>query len=343
MTNFETFSKQWLPRIEAEMRDMLSHEPPALRGLYGMMRYHLGWETPEGEPDDAPRGKRIRPLLTLLSCWAAGGDPARAIPAAAAVELLHNFSLIHDDIEDQSLTRRHRAALWSWTGIAHAINAGDAMFVISHLAMLRLRNHPLAAQQVLDAMQTFDETCLRLTEGQFMDMHFEERNDVTLDEYMMMISGKTAALISAAVVLGAIIAGSSQIDAYRTFGYELGLSFQIEDDILGIWGKEALTGKSATGDIITRKKTLPVLYALSRSGPAAEHLRAYYTRTSPLTENEVPQILALLDELEARAFAEKMGKRHADAALAALANTDGQAEAIALLASLIQLLTGRTS
>ena len=343
MTSFEAFSQQWLPPIETEMREMLSHEPPALRGLYGMMRYHMGWETPEGKPDDAPRGKRIRPLLTLMTSWAAGGDPSQAIPAAAAVELLHNFSLIHDDIEDQSLTRRHRPTLWSWAGEAQALNTGDAMFVIAHLAMLRLRDRHLPAERVLDAMQTFDDTCLRLTQGQFMDLSFEERIDVTLDEYMLMISGKTAALLSASALLGAIVAGSSQRDPYRIFGYELGISFQIEDDILGIWGEEALTGKSTTGDIITRKKTLPVLYALGRSGPAAERLRAFYARPEPLTENEVPEILGLLDELEARSFAEDMEKKHADAALAALADADGDQEAIALLRSLVKRLTRRKS
>ncbi len=343
MTSFEAFSQQWLPSIETEMRDLLSHEPPALRGLYGMMRYHLGWETRDGRPDNAPRGKRIRPILTLMTCWAAGGAPNQALPAAASVELLHNFSLIHDDIEDQSFTRRHRATLWSWAGEAQAINTGDAMFVISHLAMLRLRQRGLPPERVLDAMQTFDDTCLRLTEGQFMDMSFEERADVSLDEYLMMISGKTAALLSASALLGAIIAGSSQLNAYRTFGYEMGISFQIEDDILGIWGEEALTGKSTTGDIITRKKTLPVLYALNQPGPAAERLRAYYAREAPLTEAEVPEILALLDVLDARAFAEVMGKQHADAALSALEAADGAPEAITLLRSLIKRLTGRKS
>jgi len=343
MTSFQQFSQQWLPAIEAEMRILLSNEPSELRGLYGMMRYHLGWETPQGEPDDAPKGKRIRPLLTLMTCQAAGGDPARALPAAAAVELLHNFSLIHDDIEDQSDTRRHRPTLWSWAGEAQAINAGDAMFVIAHLALLRLRDLGLSPALTLDAMQVFDDTCLRLTQGQYLDMSFETRNDVTLDEYLLMISGKTAALLSASALLGAIIADSSHQEAYRTFGYELGISFQIEDDILGIWGKEALTGKSTTGDIITRKKTLPVLYALAQPGEAGEKLRALYQREAPLTEDEVPEILALLDALNARTYAESRGKAHAQAALAALARTDGEEIAVALLASLVQRLIGRRS
>jgi geranylgeranyl diphosphate synthase type I len=311
--------------------------------MYGMMRYHMGWENQHGEPDSAPSGKRIRPLLMLMTCQAAHGQPEQAIPAAAAVELLHNFSLIHDDIEDRSLTRRHRPTVWSWAGEAQAINTGDAMFVISHLAMLRLRQRNLPPSRALDAMQIFDETCLRLTEGQYLDMSFETRNDVTLDDYMMMIAGKTAALISASALLGAVIAGSDQADAYRAFGYELGISFQIEDDILGIWGEEALTGKSTTGDIITRKKTLPVLYALDRPGPAGDRLRAIYARNAPLTADEVPAILALLEEAGAREYAISQGKAHAQAALDALAQTRGDAEITALLASLVQRLVGRQS
>ncbi len=343
MTTLEQFSQRWIPEIETEMRTLLSGEPPALRGMYGMMRYHMGWEDQQGAPQNAPGGKRIRPLLTLMTCQAAGGRPQQAIPAAAAVELLHNFSLIHDDIEDRSLTRRHRPTVWSWAGEAQAINTGDAMFVIAHLAMLRLRQRELSPSRALDAMQIFEETCLRLTEGQYLDMSFETRTDVTLAEYMMMISGKTAALLSASTLLGAVIAGSARADAYRDFGYELGISFQIEDDILGAWGEEAQTGKSTTGDIITRKKTLPVLYALDQPGPAGERLRAIYARAEPLAADEVPQVLALLKELGARDYAISQGKRHARAALAALEQADGDAETIDLLASLVQRLVGRRS
>ncbi len=341
MTTFEQFSRQWLPEIETEMRTLLSGEPPVLRGMYSMMRYHMGWENQQGAPEHSPAGKRIRPLLALLTCQAAGANPVRALPAAAAVELLHNFSLIHDDIEDRSLTRRHRPTVWSWAGEAQAINTGDAMFVVAHLAMLRLRAINIPDARVLNALQVFDDTCIRLTEGQYLDMSFESRTDVTLDEYLLMISGKTAALLSASALLGALIAGSEKLDAYRAFGYELGLAFQIEDDILGIWGEEALTGKSATGDIITRKKTLPVLYALDQSGPVADRLRAFYTRESPLTADEVPVVLALLDELNARDYAMAQGLSHAEAALSALDAAAGDAETIDLLASLVRRLVGR--
>lgn len=341
MTTFSQFSQQWLPEIESEMRSLLSDEPAALRPMYGMMRYHLGWEDQNGVPEQAPAGKRLRPLLTLLCNQAAGGDPHQAVPAAAAVELLHNFSLIHDDIEDRSLLRRHRPTVWSWAGEAQAINTGDAMFVIAHLAMLRLSQHALPADRVLEAMRIFDTTCLRLTEGQYLDMSFETRHDVSLDAYMQMIAGKTAALLAASARLGALIAGSDRQDAYHQFGYELGISFQIEDDILGIWGEEALTGKSTTGDIITRKKTLPALYALAQTGPEADRLRAFYTRPEPLTLAEVPEILELLSALDARDFAREQVWAHTQAALAALEATDGEPETVAVLRTLVQKLVGR--
>ncbi|RUA16969.1 MAG: polyprenyl synthetase family protein [Clostridia bacterium] len=338
---FEAFSQEWLPLIESTMYELLANEPPALQGLYGMMRYHLGWEDRAGQRENAPKGKRIRPLLVLLSAKAAGGDPNLALPAAAAVELLHNFSLLHDDIEDRSFTRRHRPTVWSWAGDSHAINSGDAMFVISHLAMLRLQKVGLPPARTLKALQVFDEACLRLTEGQYLDIHFETRDDITLADYMLMIAGKTAALLSASTVLGALVAGSEELNAYRTFGFELGISFQIEDDILGIWGEEAQTGKSTTGDILTRKKTLPVLYALGRCGSAGDKLRAFYEQKSPLTDDDVPEVLTLLDSLNARIYAEQLELSHADAALAALEKMNGDAESIKLLASLVNRLIHR--
>ena len=341
MNPIEAFSREWLPAIEAEMQALLRNDIPALRPMYGMMRYHLGWEDQEGRPENAPKGKRLRPLLTLMTTRAAGGDPDQALPAAAAVELIHNFSLIHDDIEDRSRTRRHRPTLWTWAGEPQAINTGDAMFVLAHLAMLRLRQQDVPPSRVLDAMEVLDETCLRLTQGQFLDMDFETRSDVTLEEYMLMISGKTAALIAASAVLGAIVAGDPQVDAYRTFGYELGISFQIEDDLLGIWGEEALTGKSTTSDILTRKKTLHVLYALAQSSPEGEALRAYYRRNTPIVPDEVPHITQLLEALGAREFAAQEGRRHAEAALAALTKTEGDPDAIRTLTALVQGLVGR--
>lgn len=343
MINLSSFGQRWLPEIEAYMRWTVSSERQELRGLYGMLRYHLGWEDQQGRPDSAPAGKRVRPLVVLMACQAAGGDSQNAIPAAAAVELLHNFSLIHDDIEDRSPTRRHRTTLWHWVGEAQAINAGDTMFALARLALLGLRETGVAPERILDAQRLFDLTCLHLTEGQYLDIGFETRTDVTLPEYQTMIAGKTAALLAASAQLGAIAAGADDAIAghYWRFGHELGLSFQVQDDILGIWGDEAQTGKSAASDILTRKKTLPVLYALEQAGPYAQALYAYYTADRELTPADLSMILELLDRLGAREHAEMVARGHAQAALAALAQTDGEPEGMALLVELAGKLVGR--
>jgi len=195
MTDLAKFGERWVPEIEAFMRQMITGEREVLRGLYGMLRYHLGWEDQLGKPDSADSGKRVRPLIVLLACLAAGGEPQKAIPAAAAVELLHNFSLIHDDIEDRSSTRRHRATLWSWVGEAQAINTGDTMFTVARMTLSSLGDEGISPKRLLDAQSIFDQTSLRLTEGQYLDISFETRTDVALSEYLTMIAGKTAALV----------------------------------------------------------------------------------------------------------------------------------------------------
>ncbi len=259
------------------------------------------------------------------------------------MELLHNFSLIHDDIEDRSPTRRHRTTLWSWVGEAQAINTGDTMFTLARQALLGLGDKGISPKRVLDAQRTFDQTSLHLTEGQYLDISFETRTDVALSEYLTMIAGKTAALLGASAQLGAIAAGADEVEAshYWRFGHELGLSFQVQDDILGIWGDEAQTGKSAASDILTRKKTLPVLYALEQEGPFAQALHAYYTAERDLSPADLSMILDLLDKIGAREYAEETAGVHAQAALAALAEADGEPAGISLLAELAHKLLGR--
>lgn len=341
--NLQQFAEAWLPEIEATIGGMVSGEREDLRGMYGMMRYHLGWENESGEPERSAQGKRIRPLVVLMACQAAGDEPSRALPAAAAVELVHNFSLIHDDIEDDSPTRRHRPTLWTWAGVAQAINTGDAMFILARLALLGLLETGVPATRVLWAHRVFDETCLHLTEGQYLDMSFENRARVSLQEYMAMITGKTAALLAASAQLGAITAGADTETAghYWRYGHELGLSFQVQDDILGIWGDEAKTGKSAASDILTRKKTLPVLYALGQPGDDAAVLWRYYDSDRQLTEDDLPAILDLLDRLRAREYAGEAAREHAVAAMKALDATAGAPSGIDLLHELAERLLGR--
>ncbi len=334
----------YLPLIEAEMRALVRCSEPRVAGHYGMMQYHLGWVDSAFRPVEVAAGKRIRPLLCVLACAAARGDPATALPAAAGLELLHNFSLIHDDIEDGSATRRHRPTLWRLYGMPQACNAGDGMLSLAHLAFHRLADCGVAAPVVLTALKIFDETCLALTEGQYLDMAFEARTDVTVEEYFGMVAGKTGALLAAAPQIGALIAGAPAdvVAAYRAYGAALGRAFQFQDDVLGIWGDEAVTGKPAAGDILSKKKSLPVAYALNHPQVGAELANLYGGRD--FLAQDVPAVLALLEAAGARAFAEAQVLGATMEAHAALDAVRGLSEAshLAVLEELLDSLVGRT-
>ena len=259
-----SLSQAMLASLEAELRKSLEALDPDLEPeLVRMLRYHFGWTEPRPETG----GKRLRPLLTLLACSAADGDWQQALPAAAAVELMHNFTLLHDDIEDRSEIRRGRRTVWVEWGIPQAINTGDALYVMSHLAATRLLSVGVDAATVLRVRDALDRSCLELTRGQHQDIAFEGRRDVSRDEYLRMVEGKTAALLAAAVFVGAILGGADppRAEAYRSFGFHIGLAFQMLDDILGIWGSADETGKSPGDDLRVRKKTLPVILGLDGS------------------------------------------------------------------------------
>ena len=278
-----SFMGYWLPRLEEEMRVILGcpvqgqAAPGAnaetaialgdeyVTNHYGMMHYHMGWADEAFQSQQLPTGKRLRPILCLLACAEVGGDPVNALPAAAALEILHNFSLVHDDIEDGDETRRHRPTVWKLWGVPQGINVGDGMFALAFAAMQRLPRRGVSAEITLKALDRFTQMCLDLTEGQHLDLGFETRDSVTVDEYVRMIQGKTAALVGASVGIGALIGNASQAQSgdLQRFGQSVGLAFQIQDDILGIWGNPTVTGKAAGNDILRRKKSLPLLYALN--------------------------------------------------------------------------------
>jgi geranylgeranyl diphosphate synthase, type I len=308
----QSLASEMIPAVEAEMRAVLTADGRQPDLFDGMLQYHMGWVDETLQPVTLNGGKRIRPLLCLLSCQAAGGDWRTAVPAAAAVELLHNFTLIHDDIQDNSPTRRGRETLWRLWGVPQAINSGDAMFAIAHLTLYRLVERGVPADRVVQAARRFDETCVLLTRGQFNDMRFETETAVSVDEYLDMIRGKTAVLLSLCAELGALIAGAdaAQVDHYAAFGLELGLAFQVRDDILGIWGEESVIGKSAATDIETRKKSLPVLYGLAQS----EALTALY-HADPAPADFVTQAIDLLDEAGAHAYAVSHENAYSESAL----------------------------
>ncbi len=319
-----------LADIESEMAQVIDERGGHARPLYDMLIYHLGIDGAE-----APRGKRIRPLLGLLAYQSLTGDYRAALPGAAAVELGHNFSLVHDDIEDADRERRHRPTLWAIWGIPLAINAGDALFALSRLALYRLLDEGFSETRVLRLMRVYDETCIALTEGQFLDISFEQQLDVTVDAYLEMIGKKTAALLGASVQAGAILATDDMrvIEAYRRFGYHLGLAFQIADDVKGTFWESAESGKPAAGDVRKHKKTLPLVWAFEHASEAdATRLRELYrpaaatvderladatlTSAPPMPPEQVAEVLAILDRCGAAEHARAEARRHRDAALA---------------------------
>jgi geranylgeranyl diphosphate synthase, type I len=318
-----------LADIESEMESVLDERGGHARPMYEMLAYHLGLD------GDRPRGKRIRPLLGLLAYQSLSGHYRDALPGAAAVELGHNFSLVHDDIEDGDRERHHRPTLWAIWGVPLAINAGDAMFALSRLALYRLMDGgQFDDRKLLNLMRIYDETCLALCEGQFLDITFERRVDVSVSEYLEMIGKKTAALLAAAVQAGALLATDDKdtIEAYRRFGYNLGLAFQMADDVKGSFWESSDSGKPVAGDVRRRKKTLPLVWALEHASEAdAERLRAIYAAegpgedgmrapelATPMSPAEVDEVLAILDRCGAREQSGAEARRYRDMALADL-------------------------
>ncbi len=331
-----SLSQTILTSVEDELQKQVSRLNEAHTAEYHqMLTYHMGW-TGEGAGPKAT-GKRIRPLLVLLVASAVGGEWQKALPAAAAIELIHNFSLLHDDVQDQSEKRRGRSTAWVLWGVAQAINAGDGMFILANQAMGDLaENYP--AELVLQGVKIFQKTCLNLTRGQHLDIAYETRQKVSSGDYWTMIGGKTASLISASTSLGALFGGADadlQL-AYRDFGHYLGLAFQVQDDILGIWGDEALTGKSTASDLLTGKKSLPVLYGLEKG----KNFAAKWHEGSRSAE-DVEEMAKMLEVEGVRIETQRQADQMTDLALKSLRMADPQGEAGDALFALAERLLGR--
>ncbi|MGC5041382.1 polyprenyl synthetase family protein [Streptomyces sp. DT190] len=298
---------------------------PALRSAVAALpdserrvaRYHRGWCEADGTPVAAAArsGKTVRPALSLLSASAVGGSPDLAVPGAVAVELVHDFTLLHDDVIDGDALRRHRPAAWSVFGTPAAVLAGDALLVSALRALA-----DVDAQRAAEAVQELVTTLLELVEGQSRDVAFEKAPEVSVAQYLAMAEGKTGSLIGCSCALGGILAGADaeRVRGLREFGRRLGVAFQCADDVLGIWGRTSRSGKPVGSDLAARKKSLPVVAALSGEGAAAERLRALYAAPHPLDERDVALARELVAEAGGREAAEQEARRQVSAALRAL-------------------------
>lgn len=310
---------EYAAAVDADAERLL-RSSATYRAMYDMHRYHLGWLDRSMAPVQGPPGKKLRPSLCLLVAECVAGDWRAALPAATAVELIHNFSLIHDDIQDNSSLRRFRPTVWSIWGIPQGINAGDALLIVAEQALTDA-HPPLRPEVALGALRLLNATCRGLCEGQYLDMLWEREPAVTVEQYLEMIDRKTARLFQSAAELGAFCAGASP-DVQQRFGRfasALGLAFQAADDLLGIWSPEAETGKPADLDVANRKKSLPVVLGLAApASRTSDRLRELFRLDRLLTPGETNEATAILEELGARDQATARARGYRDEAVGIL-------------------------
>ncbi len=338
----EELLNRHLEMVDEEIKKVFETRTHPAR-LYDMMKYHLGWLDEDLRNVEQYRGKRFRPTLCLLVYKSLSGVYDKALPAAAAIELIHNFSLIHDDIEDMDEERRHKATVWKLWGISQAINVGDGMHVLANLAALRLSDLGVTNEKVVEVMKVLNETIITLCEGQYLDMSFEDRLDITIDMYLDMIRRKTAALVEASAWIGATLAteDGAKILRFRNFGRSIGLAFQIIDDIIGIWERAERTGKPKASDIRNRKKTLPILYSMEHASKREKKMLLELYGKRHLTEAEVQHVLDILEASGAYEFSKKMAEDYEKEALASLHKTGIRREAMDDIKALAEFLIRR--
>ena len=294
--------------------NVLPTQATDLAPFYGQMQYHLGWVDRDFAPVKNNLGKLLRPMLLLLAYEAAGAwglctddksHLGRALPATASIELIHNFSLIHDDIVDGDAERRHRPTLWTVWGLSQGINTGDGMFALARLALWDSLPAGVDGEIAARLAAVLDRATLTIAEGQYLDLSFEQREDISVAMYLDMIGRKTAALMSAAAEMGGILGTreNATIASLQAFGFEIGLAFQVRDDVLGVWASSAELGKTSAGDIYRRKRSLPALHALEHASTKDQQtLRRLYTQETPLTETQVANVLAIFARANTRDY-----------------------------------------
>lgn len=326
--------------LQPALRRSIDGLAPELRAV---VSYHLGFADRDGRPAAGDGGKAIRPALAFLSAQAAGAAPEVALPGALAVELVHNFSLLHDDVMDRDLERRHRPTAWALFGVGQAIVTGDALLVLAHELLL---DPPSPERERASVALT--RATARMITGQAEDLAFESRLDVTVEECLRMSAHKTGALLAYAASVGAILSGAQErvVAALEDFGLHLGLAFQAVDDILGIWGRPEATGKPVASDLRSRKKTLPVVAALEAlsgkpgSGHEGDRLIRFLS-DGQLTEDDIVAAVSLVELGGGRERCMAEADRELQLALGSLERADVEPVARDELAELGRFVTAR--
>lgn len=292
--------------------------------VYDMLRYYMGWVDLDGNPCEATQGKALRPTLCLFGCEAVGGSVHSALPAAVALEFIHNFSLVHDDIQDEDETRHHRLSLWAAWDVPRALLAGNVLRVVADRALERLLDGGMDCERALDIAGMLTGAYLDMIEGQWLDISYEGRRDIGIEDYMVMISKKTGALIRCSLDMGVAIGTTDEakIRAFHSFGRSLGYAFQIRDDFLGVWGEEQATGKPVGADVRRKKSSLPIVYTMSRAdGADRRELERVYGKDE-LDDGDVALALDVMERVDARGYAQRLAERHCASALDAVAGVE---------------------
>jgi len=315
--------------------EAVSRLSPAVRTVAA---YHLGLADAAGQPiPGGASGKALRPALALLSARAAGAAPERGVVPAAAVELVHNFSLLHDDIMDGDTERRHQPTAWTVYGVGAAILAGDALLALAQDVLLETQPYGVWAARCLSA------AVQRLIAGQGSDLAFERRDDVAVEECLVMAGDKTAALMACACSIGVIYVGgpASLAMSLSGFGAHAGLSFQLVDDMLGIWGAPEVTGKPVGSDLRARKKSVPVVAALTSGTAAGSELAALLASPDPFSEDEVSRATELVEAAGGKEQIETMADNELASALSCLSSAEMPEDVRAEFAAIAEFITAR--
>ncbi len=308
-------AKRFLPDVERCLREAVGADDE----IAPMLRYHLGWETLEGTPTHGG-GKALRPILCLAACEMSGGDWRNALPAAAALELIHNFSLVHDDIQDGDETRRGTPTLWRIWGVPTALTAGNAMRAIADRTAGALSAGGATPAVAQGTVAELTRRYLEMIEGQYLDLSFEAAEHVTVADYLDMIGRKTGALVESAMHMGALVATGDQATArgFGECGMRLGLAFQVRDDWLGVWGNPAFTGKAVGADIRRKKKSLPAVYLFDNATDEERPWLEETYRAEEIEGERLDGVMAMLDRLGGDSYVQRIAEEQARQAVAAV-------------------------